>query len=85
MGHLGLHHLGEGLESEQVEGLDQCDHDGEIHKLRVARQVLVGRGVRLALGRDLEYGRHEAAPFLVRSPVCATNRPTVREVLRYFS
>ena len=85
LGHLGLHHFGEGLEPQGDQSLDQRDHGLEVRELRVARYVLVRRGFHLALGLDSDYVRHEAAPFLVGSPVCATNHPTVRESLRYFN
>jgi hypothetical protein len=82
---LRLHHLGEGLKPKRDQCLDQWDHSVEIREVGMTRQFLARRGFHLALGRDSDYARHEAAPFLVGSLVCATNCPTVRESLRYFN
>jgi hypothetical protein len=85
LGDLGLHHLGEGLEAQRDECLNQRDQRVEVRKLGATLHFLALRGFHLALRTDSDYARHEAAPFSGGSSVCATNRPTVRESLRYFN
>jgi hypothetical protein len=85
LGDLGLHHLAEGLEAEGDERLDQWDHGVEVREVDMLTSFPNSPVFRLALRGDSDYARHEAAPFSGGFSVCTTNRPTVRESLRYFN
>ena len=84
-GHLSDQGLARGLEAKGNERLDEHDGRVDLLYLRVLSQSPESDVFDLAFTLDADYPFHEAAPFCVGCSVSDTNRPTLRESLRFFN